>query len=225
MPEGWPCATNICRSLHFKKLLKFLFIYLFIYFYFNFYFILLYNAVLVLPYIDMNSPRVYMSSQSWTPLPSPTQYHLSRYPRAPAPSILYPVSNIDWWFISYMIVYMFQCHSPKSSHPLPLPQSPKVLYMEFRKMVIITLYVRQQKRHRCRDKKFLWRGEEECERWQAEEWGKGREKGERRKKESKLVLGLEEIKPRINNAATLLRNRDLLQHLPRCLCLKKPPRV
>ena len=25
-----------------------------------------------------------------------------------------------------MIVYMFQCHSPKSSHPLPLPQSPKV---------------------------------------------------------------------------------------------------
>ena len=30
-----------------------------------------------------------------------------------APSILYPVSNLDWWFVSYMIVYMFQCHSPK----------------------------------------------------------------------------------------------------------------
>ena len=27
-------------------------------------------------------------------------------------------------FISYMILYMFQCHSPKSSHPRPLPQSP-----------------------------------------------------------------------------------------------------
>ena len=26
---------------------------------------------------------------------------------------------------SYMILYMFQCHSPKSSHPRPLPQSPK----------------------------------------------------------------------------------------------------
>ena len=39
-------------------------------------------------------------------------------------SILYPVLNIDWRFVSYMIVYMFQCHSPKSSHPLPLPQSP-----------------------------------------------------------------------------------------------------
>ena len=48
------------------------------------------------------------------------------HPCAPAPSILYPASNIDWWFVSYMIVYMFQCHSPKSSHPLLLPQSPKV---------------------------------------------------------------------------------------------------
>ena len=41
------------------------------------YFILLYNTVLVLPYIDMNPPQVYMSSQSWTPLPPPTPYHLS----------------------------------------------------------------------------------------------------------------------------------------------------
>ena len=47
--------------------------------------------------------------------------HLS----APAPSIQYHASNLDWWVISYMILYMFQCHSPKSSHPRPLPQSPK----------------------------------------------------------------------------------------------------
>ena len=45
-------------------------------------------------------------------------------PSAPAPSIQYHALNLDWWFISYMILYMFQCHSPKSSHPLPLPQSP-----------------------------------------------------------------------------------------------------
>ena len=37
---------------------------LFYFFNFYFYFILLYNTVLVLPYIDMNQPRVYMSSQS-----------------------------------------------------------------------------------------------------------------------------------------------------------------
>ena len=47
------------------------------------------------------------------------------HPRAPDPSMLYPASDVDWWFDSYMIVYIFQCHSPKSSHPLPLPLSPK----------------------------------------------------------------------------------------------------
>ena len=67
----------------------------------------------------------------WVPNPEPPSHlppHIISldHPRAPAPSILYPVSNIDWWFVSYLIVYMFQCHSPKSSHPLPLPQSPKV---------------------------------------------------------------------------------------------------
>ena len=29
---------------------------------------------------------------------------------APAPSIQYHASNLDWWFVSYMILYMFQCH-------------------------------------------------------------------------------------------------------------------
>ena len=47
------------------------------------------------------------------------------HPSAQAPSILYRALNLDWRFISYMILYMLQCHSPKSSHPLPLPQSPK----------------------------------------------------------------------------------------------------
>ena len=52
------------------------------------------------------------------------------HPYAPAPSILYPASDIDWRFNSYMIVYMLECHSPKSSHPLPLPLSPKVRYTQ-----------------------------------------------------------------------------------------------
>ena len=78
---------------------------------------------MVLPYINMNLPQVYMCSPSWTLLP-PCTIPLGR-PREPAPSIQYRASNLDWWLISYMISYMFQCHSPKSSHPLPLPQSPK----------------------------------------------------------------------------------------------------
>ena len=47
------------------------------------------------------------------------------HPSAPAPSIQYCASNLDWRLVSYMILYIFQCHSPKSSHPLPLPHSPK----------------------------------------------------------------------------------------------------
>ena len=47
------------------------------------------------------------------------------HPSAPAPSILYHASNLDWRFVSHIILYMFQCHSPKSSHPRALPQSPK----------------------------------------------------------------------------------------------------
>ena len=31
------------------------------------------------------------------------------HPSAPAPSFLYPASNLDWRFVSYMILYMFQC--------------------------------------------------------------------------------------------------------------------
>ena len=47
------------------------------------------------------------------------------HPSAPAPSTLYHASNLDWRFISHVIIYMFQCHSPKSSHPRLFPQSPK----------------------------------------------------------------------------------------------------
>ena len=98
-----------------------LFIYLFVYFCF----VLLYNTVLVLPYINMNLPWVYMCSQSWTPSHLPSHTISLGHPSAPAPSILDPALNLDWRFISYTILYMFQCHSPKSSHPLPLPLSPK----------------------------------------------------------------------------------------------------
>ena len=41
------------------------------------------------------------------------------------PQASYHASNLDWRFVSYMILYMFQCHSPKSSHPIPLPSSLK----------------------------------------------------------------------------------------------------
>ena len=96
-------------------------IYLFIYFYFTLQYCIGFaihqhgSAVGVHEFPILNPPP------NFFPIPS------LGHPSAPAPSILYPASNLDWQFISYMILYMFQCHSPKSPHPLrPLPQSPKV---------------------------------------------------------------------------------------------------
>ena len=60
---------------------------------FFFFLILLYNTVLVLPYIDMNPPRVFMSSQSWTPLPPRSPYHLSGSSQCTSPK--HPVSSIE----------------------------------------------------------------------------------------------------------------------------------
>ena len=87
---------------------------------------LLYNIVLLLPYINMNPPQVYTCSQSWSPLPPPYPYHPSGSSQCTSPK--HPISCIEprLAIFSYMIVYMLHCHSPRSSHPLSLPQSPKV---------------------------------------------------------------------------------------------------
>ena len=103
-----------------------------LFFFFNLFILiggyLLYNIVVVLPYIDMNQPRVHMCSPSWTPLPPSSRHIPQGHPSAPAPSTLSHASNLDWWSISNMIIYMFQCYSLKSSSPRLLPQSSKLFY-------------------------------------------------------------------------------------------------
>ena len=50
-------------------------------------------------------------------------------------------SNLDWWSISHMITYMFQCYSLKSSHPRLLPQSPKVCSLHLYRFCCLTYRV------------------------------------------------------------------------------------
>ena len=51
-------------------------------------------------------------------------------PSVPALSALFHTLNLNWWSISHMVIYMFQCYSLKSSHPHFLPQTKKsVLYI------------------------------------------------------------------------------------------------
>ena len=97
--------------------------FIFFNFIYHYYYFFLYNIVLV-----FTTHR----NESTTGVPNPIPLsHLppktirSDQPSAPDPSILHPTSNLGWKFISYIILSMFQCRSPKSSHHLHLPQSPK----------------------------------------------------------------------------------------------------
>ena len=84
------------------------------------------------------------------PHPIP-QGHLS----APALSTLSHALNLDWWSVSHMVIYMFQCYSLKSSHPHLLPQSPKVcssylcLFCCLTYMVIITIFLNSTYKWDC----------------------------------------------------------------------------
>ena len=120
--EGFLISSCYFLELCIQMLISFLFSFAFFFFsnknlfnlilFFNF--TILYWFCLISTWIHHS----YMCSTSWTLLP-PRTFPLG-HSSATAPSIHYRASNLDWWLVSYMILYMFQCRSPKSSHPLPL---------------------------------------------------------------------------------------------------------
>jgi len=122
-----PQARETCRSAngslcHFSSTIWEFFFSSIVYFILFFYYTILYWFCHTSTCICHGCTRV--------PHPEPPS-HLPHHtiplghPSAPAPSFLYPASNLDWRFISYMILYMFWCHSPKSYPPSTLPQTPK----------------------------------------------------------------------------------------------------
>ena len=88
-------------------------------------FFLLYNILLVLPYINMNPPWVYTCTPSWTLLPPPSPYHSSGSFQCTSPKL--PVSCIEPGLMIHFLYDTVHVSMPFSQIilPLPLPQSPK----------------------------------------------------------------------------------------------------
>ena len=98
----------------------------------SFYFIfcfLLYNIVLVLPYINMNPPWVYTCSQSWTLLPPPSPYHPSGSSQCTSPKL--PISCIEPGLaicFLYDIIHVLMPFSQIIPLSLSLTESKRLFY-------------------------------------------------------------------------------------------------
>ena len=92
-----------------------------------FFFFFLYNIVLVLPYINMNLPQVYMCSPSWTPFPPPSPYYPSGSSQCTSPKL--PVSCIEPGLVIHFLYDIIHVSMSFSQIvPLPSPTESKRLF-------------------------------------------------------------------------------------------------
>ena len=83
---------------------------------------------MVLPYINMNPPQVYMCSPSWTLLPPPSPYHLSGSSQCTSPK--HPVLCIEPGLVTHFIYDIIYVSMPFSQiiPPSPSPTESKRLF-------------------------------------------------------------------------------------------------
>ena len=138
-------TSSPCWGLNLWTTLFFYFLFLFIYLF------LLYSTVLVLPYVDMNPPWVYMSSQSWTPLPPPTPYHLSG--SSPCTSAKHPVSCIENRLVIRFLHDRIHVSMPFSQiiPPSPSPLESKRLFY-----TSVSLLLSHIQGHHCHFSKSIY---------------------------------------------------------------------
>ena len=89
----------------------------------------LYNIVLVLPYIKVNLPQVYMCSPSWTPLPPRSPHPPSGLSQRTSPK--HPVLCIESGLVTHFIHDIIHVSMPFShfSPPSPSPtESIRLFY-------------------------------------------------------------------------------------------------
>ena len=92
-----------------------------------FVYFVIFDIVLALPCINMNSPWVYTCSQSWTPLPPPSPYHPSGLSQCTSPKHL--VSSIEPRLPIHFL-YIIHVSMPFSQiiPPSPSPTESKRLF-------------------------------------------------------------------------------------------------